>query len=97
LVELCIVFYNKYSHHKRYLRNHFAFKCYCQVKSANDEYWTIYGDFDCLFEIDDAGLVHSHSRLPALNKYDGNELAYLWNDVEYLGLSRTEPLDKVSL
>jgi hypothetical protein len=39
---------------------------------------------DALFEVDDAGLVHSHSQWPGLNKYDGGELAYLWKDISYL-------------
>ncbi|MDR3085297.1 MAG: hypothetical protein LBU47_03175 [Christensenellaceae bacterium] len=54
------------------------------VRGQGEERWRIFGDLDVLFEVDDQGLVHSHSRHPGLNKYDGQELAYLWKDVGYL-------------
>jgi hypothetical protein len=54
------------------------------AKYEPDKYWYIYGDLDCLFEIDDKGLIHSHSVYEQLNKYDGKPLADLWSDIEYL-------------
>ncbi|MDR1156934.1 MAG: hypothetical protein LBK75_01300 [Oscillospiraceae bacterium] len=54
------------------------------VKFESAENWNVYGDLDCLFEVDDKGLLHSHSLSPALNKYDGIETAYLYKDVTYL-------------
>lgn len=53
----------------------------------NEDYWTIYDDLDSLFEVDDKGLIQSHSKHEQLNKYDGQELAVLWNDIEYLYLN----------
>jgi hypothetical protein len=53
-------------------------------KFVQDEAWGIYGDLDCLFEVDDEGLIHSHSMWEALNKYDGKPLETLWSDIEYL-------------
>jgi hypothetical protein len=57
------------------------------VKMVNDEIWSVYGDLDCLFEVDDKGLIHSHSRFPQLSKYDGQELSLLWRDIEYLSMN----------
>jgi hypothetical protein len=54
------------------------------VKSVEQEYWGIYGDLGVLFEVDDKGLMHSHSSFAELNKYDGKPLSYLWQDIEYL-------------
>jgi hypothetical protein len=54
------------------------------VRSEGAETWRIYGDLDVLFEVDDKGLLHSHSLFPALNKYDGAETAYLYKDAVYL-------------
>jgi hypothetical protein len=51
---------------------------------GGDVIWSIYGDLDVLFEVDDKGLIHSHSRYPELNKYDGQDLATLWKDIGYL-------------
>jgi len=50
----------------------------------NEDYWIIFDDLDSLFEVDDKGLIQSHSRHQKLNKYDGRELAYLWKDIGYL-------------
>ncbi|MDR1131990.1 MAG: hypothetical protein LBL15_06190, partial [Oscillospiraceae bacterium] len=50
----------------------------------NTDTWRIYGDLDVLFEVDDTGLLHSHSRFSALNKYDGAETAVLYEDIAYL-------------
>jgi hypothetical protein len=44
----------------------------------------VYGDLDVLFEVDDNGLIQSHSPHEQLNKYDGQRLEALWNDIEYL-------------
>jgi hypothetical protein len=50
----------------------------------NGEIAIIYGDLDVLFEVDDKGLIQSHSPHEQLNKYDGQRLETLWNDIEYL-------------
>ncbi|MDR3206924.1 MAG: hypothetical protein LBT60_01190 [Oscillospiraceae bacterium] len=52
-----------------------------------EENWHIYGDLDVLFEVDDKGLIHSHSRCPALNQYDGQDLATLWKAIGYLDMN----------
>ena len=45
--------------------------------SSNDEYtdrlgeWVIWGDTEVLFEVDDNGLIWSHSGFPGFNKFDG--------------------------
>jgi hypothetical protein len=54
------------------------------VKLESDEHWTIYGDLDVLFEVDDKNLIHSHSEYPEIKKYDGKELASLWKDIRNL-------------
>ncbi|GHU94692.1 hypothetical protein FACS1894208_06220 [Clostridia bacterium] len=51
---------------------------------ADRDVWVIYGDLDVLFEVDDKRLIHSHSKFPELNKYDGKELAFLWKDITNL-------------
>jgi hypothetical protein len=33
------------------------------VRFESDDVWSVYGDLDALFEVDDKGLIHSHSRL----------------------------------
>ena len=53
----------------------------------NEGIWTVYADLECLFEIDDNGLIQSHSTFEQFNKYDGVELAYLWKDFGYLYLN----------
>lgn len=50
----------------------------------NENFWTICDDLDSLFEVDDKGLIQSHSRHGQLNKYDGQPLAALWDDIAYL-------------
>lgn len=54
------------------------------VTIEGQETWEIYGDLDVLFEVDDKGLIHSHSSCYELNKYDNKPLSELWNDIEYL-------------
>jgi hypothetical protein len=39
------------------------------------------GDLDCLLEVDDRGLIRSHSKYPGYNRYDDKPLAMLWRDV----------------
>lgn len=48
------------------------------------EFWNIGGDLDVLFEVDDNGIIHSHSRQAGFSKYDGQTLSLLWNDLSYL-------------
>jgi hypothetical protein len=50
----------------------------------NEDFWTVYGDLDCLFEVDDKGLIESHSLHKGFQKYDGQKLAVLWEDIGYL-------------
>jgi hypothetical protein len=50
----------------------------------NEDFWTVYGDLDCLFEVDDRGLIQSHSLHKGFQKYDGQGLAVLWADIGYL-------------
>ena len=54
------------------------------VKNGNSDEWTLYGDLDVLFEVDDKGLINSHSHYEQFTKYDGQKLEALWNDIEYL-------------
>jgi hypothetical protein len=54
------------------------------INWQDEDFWTVYGDLECLFEVDDKGLIQSHSRHEHLNKYDGQELALLWGDIEKL-------------
>lgn len=52
-----------------------------------NEHWTAYeavGDFDVLFELDDTGAMHSHSKFPDLNKYDGMSLPNFLDEVREL-------------
>jgi hypothetical protein len=46
--------------------------------------WYAPGDLDGLLEVDDNGLIHSHSTYEGLNKYDSAPLDTLWSDIEYL-------------
>ena len=54
------------------------------VTIEGQETWEIYGDLDVLFEVNDKGLIVSHSSYSELNKYDNKPLSELWNDIEYL-------------
>jgi hypothetical protein len=54
------------------------------INWQNEDFWTVYGDLDCLFEVDDTGMIQSHSQYKQLNKYDGQPLAALWKDIAYL-------------
>jgi hypothetical protein len=57
------------------------------TRDDGSDAWDIWGDLDVLFEIDDRNLVHSHSRWEGLSRYDGQEFASLWKDVNYLYLN----------
>ncbi len=50
---------------------------------GEEEYY-VSGDLDALFEVDDQGLLHSHSLFEDLNRYDGQPLTALWDDITYL-------------
>ena len=43
--------------------------------------YEVVGDLDVLFELDDKGLIISHSQFSELNKYDGKPFSVLLNDV----------------
>ena len=47
-------------------------------------YYSLYADDDVLFEVDDNGLIASHSWWRDFNKYDGKPLTELWGDIQYL-------------
>jgi hypothetical protein len=49
-----------------------------------DEYYIPTGDLEGLFEVDNKGLIQSHSNSPELEKYDGKSLETLWGDIMYL-------------
>jgi hypothetical protein len=53
-------------------------------RQSQDDYWYAPGDLDGLLEVDNNGLIHSHSIYEGLNKYDGVPLGTLWSDIEYL-------------
>jgi hypothetical protein len=46
-----------------------------------DGYYYALGDIDVLFEVDDQGLIHSHSSMDDFRPYDGQPLATLWADI----------------
>ena len=54
------------------------------INAQDEDTWYIYGDLDVLFEVDDRGLIHSHSDFEQLNKYDGVKLDDLWKDIVFL-------------
>jgi hypothetical protein len=54
------------------------------VRDPYVDSWVAIGDLDVLFEVDDQGLIHSHSVFPAMNKYDGVKTEILFQDITYL-------------
>jgi hypothetical protein len=62
-----------------------------------NEYTGVYnvvGDLDVLFELDDAGKMHSHSRFEELNKYDGYTLPDFLDEVRGLYPAKQNPADE---
>ncbi|GHV05705.1 hypothetical protein FACS1894217_03050 [Clostridia bacterium] len=51
------------------------------LRQYESQYWHIWSDLDVLMEVDDQGLLHSHSRHTDFIQYNGKELAVLWDEL----------------